>query len=139
MLSRTAEFGQKRTFNKQKGDEVSDRNQNDLRPLRLDEDALVRALLRRVTGGEPLLRQLEGAQVHDMDDGGMGSLKFAGGEHRTLGSCLVEAEYLDSDGIPVSIVLSLDTNGLLYELDMWKVNFAPLQEYPVFECLTIKT
>ena len=99
----------------------------------------MRALLQHVTGGEQLFRQLERAQVCDMDDGGMGSLKFAGGENRTLGSCLVEADYLDRDGIPVSIVLNSDTNGLLYELDMWKVNFAPLQEYPDFERLTIKT
>jgi hypothetical protein len=72
----------------QKGDRVSDQNQNDLRPLRLEEDSLVRALLRHVTGGERLLRQLKRAQVCDMDDGGMGSFAFAGGEYRSLGSCL---------------------------------------------------
>ena len=92
-----------------------------------------------MTGGEQLLCQLERAQVRDMDDGGMGSIKFAGGEHRSLGSCLAKTEYLDRDGVPVSIALNSDTNGLLYELDMWKVNFAPLQEYPDFERLTIKT
>ena len=139
MLDRKAGFGQQRTFHKRKGDAVPDQNQNDLRPLRLEEDSLVRALLRHVTGGEQLLRQLELAQVGDMDDGGMGSLKFAGGVHRTLGSSLVEAEYLDRDGVPVSIVLNSDTNGLLYELDMWKVDFAPLQEYPDSERVTIKT
>jgi hypothetical protein len=99
----------------------------------------VHALIRHVTGGEKLLGQLERAQVRDMDDGGMGSLKFAGGDHRSLGSCLVEAEYLDRDGVPVSIVLNSDTNGLFYELDMWKVDFAPLHEYPDFERVTIKT
>jgi hypothetical protein len=135
----TAEFGQQRTFNKEKGDAVSDQNQNDLRPLRPEEDLLVRALLRHVTGGEQLLRQLERAQVRDMDDGGMGSLAFAGGEHRSLGSCLVEAKYLDRDGVPVSFALNSDNNGLLYELDMWKVDFAPLLEYPDLERVTIKT
>lgn len=118
---------------------MSDQNQNELRHLRLEEDSLVRALLRHVTGGEQLLRQLERAEVRDMDDGGMGSIKFAGREHRSLGSCLAEAEYLDRDGVPVSITLNSDTNGLLFELDMWKVNFAPIQEYPDFERLTIKT
>ena len=118
---------------------MSDQNQNDLRPLRLEEESLVRALLQRVTGGEQLLRQLECAQVRDMDDGGMGSLQFAGDEPRSLGSCLVEAEYLDRDGVPVSIALNVDTNGLLYELDMWKVDFAPLQEYPDLKRVTIKT
>lgn len=118
---------------------MSDQNQNDLRPLRLEEESLVRALLQRVTGGEQLLLQLECAQVRDMDDGGMGSLQFAGGERRSLGSCLVEADYLDRDGVPVSIALNLDTNGLLYELDMWKVDFAPLKEYPDLKRVTIKT
>ena len=99
----------------------------------------MRALLRHVTGGEQLLRQLELARVRDMDDGGMGSLKFAGDESRSLGSCLVEAEFLDRDGVPVSIALNADTYGRLYELDMWKVDFAPLQEYPDFEQVTIKT
>jgi hypothetical protein len=118
---------------------VSDHNQNDLRPIRLEEDSLVRALLRHVTGGEQLLRQLERAQVRDMGDGGMCSLEFTGDELRFLGSCLVEAEFLDRDGVPVSIALNLDTNGLLYELDMWKVDFAPLQEYPDFKRITVKT
>jgi hypothetical protein len=69
-------------------------------------------------GGEQLPRQLERAEVCDMDDGGMGSLEFAGGECWGLGSCLVEAEYLDRDGVPVNLVLNWDTNGLLYELDI---------------------
>jgi hypothetical protein len=99
----------------------------------------VRTLLQHVSGGEQLVCQLERAQVRDIDDGGMGSLKFAGDERRSLGSCLVEADYLDRDGVPVSIALNADTNGLLYELDMWKVDFAPLQEYPDFEHVMIKT
>lgn len=118
---------------------MSDQNQNDLRPLRFEEVSLVRALLQRVTGGEQLLGQLEHANVRDMDDGGMGSFQFAGGEPRAFGSCLVEAEYLDRDGVPVSIALNADTNGMLYELDMWKVDFAPLQEYPDLQRVTIKT
>ena len=118
---------------------MSEQNQTNLRHLRPEEDSLVRALLRHVTGGEQLLHQLECAQVRDMDDGAMGSLEFAAGGHRSLGSCLVEAEYLDRDGAPVSIALNLDTNGLLYELDMWKVDFAPLLEYPDFGRVTIKT
>ncbi len=77
---------------------MSELNQNDLRPMRFEEDSLVRALLRHVTGGEQLLRQLARAQVRDMDDDGTGSLKFEGGEHRSIGSYLVEAEYLDRDG-----------------------------------------
>ena len=117
---------------------VLDQGQNDLRPLRIEEESLIRALLGHVCGAEHLLHQLAGAQVRDMDDGGMGSLEFLRNERRFLGSCLVEAEYVDRDSVPVSIVLNADQNHRLYELDMWKVDFAPLREYPAFERVTIK-
>jgi hypothetical protein len=118
---------------------MSDQNRNGFRPLRVEEDSLVRALLVHARGAEQLLRQLERAEVRDMDDGGMGSLQFAGDERRSVGSCLIEATYLDRDGVPVCIALNADTNGRLYELDMWKVDFAALQEYPTFERVTIRT
>jgi hypothetical protein len=117
---------------------VSDRGQSDLRPLRIEEESLIRALLGHASGGEQLLHQLVGAQVRDMDDGGMSSLEFAGDERRSLGSCLVEAEYVDCDGVLVSITLNADQNHRLYELDMWKVDFGSLREYPAFERITIK-
>ncbi|WP_441295447.1 DUF6984 family protein [Massilia oculi] len=111
---------------------MSDKNQDGLRPLRNEEASLLRALLRHVTDSEQLLRQLEQAQVLDMDDGGMGSLKFAGDESRSLGDCLMKVEYQDRDGVVVSIALNADTGGRLYELDMWRVDFAPIKEYPNF-------
>jgi hypothetical protein len=117
---------------------VSDQIQNGLRLLRSDEDSLIRALLGHVSDGEQLIRQLEGAQVRDTDDGGMGSLEFVGDERRSLGSCLVEAEYFDCDGVLVSIALNVDQDERLYELDMWKVDFSPLREYPDFERVSIK-
>lgn len=118
---------------------MPDQRQNGLRPLRVEEYSLICALLGHVRGGEQLLHQLECAQVGEMDDGGMGSLKFEGKEPRSLGSCLVEAEYVDCDGVLVSIALNADNSGQLYELDMWKVDFAPLREFPAFERVTIKT
>ncbi|MGG7607824.1 DUF6984 family protein [Massilia sp. BKSP1R2A-1] len=118
---------------------MSETDQDRLRPLRNEEDSLVRALLLHVTDSGQLVRQLEQAQVRDMDDGGMGSLKFAGDEPRSLGNCLMKAEYRDRDGILVSIALNADTGGRLYELDIWRMDFAPLQEYPDSERLAIKT
>ena len=52
---------------------------------------------------------------------------------------IVEAEYLDSDGILVSIELTEDSEGNLYELDLWKVDFNPLITYPTFDKVRIKT
>ncbi|MDB5792649.1 MAG: hypothetical protein JWQ80_2673 [Massilia sp.] len=63
--------------------------------------------------------------------------EFAGAR-RPLGKLLVEAEYVDCDGVLVSIALNADQRGRLYELDMWKVDFAALQEFPTFERVTIK-
>lgn len=117
---------------------MSDQNQSGLRPLRVEEDSLVRTLLKQVQTRENLLQQLDSALVREMDDGGMGSLEFAGDESRSLGRCLVEAEYVDYDGVLVSIVLNADQNEQLYELDMWKVDFAPLLEYPATDHLIIK-
>ncbi|MFD2368016.1 DUF6984 family protein [Pseudoduganella sp. GCM10020061] len=116
----------------------SNQDQDDLRPLRIEEESLIRALLGHVSGGEQLLHQLAGAQVRDMDDGGMGGLGFAGNEPRWLGSCLVEAEYVDCDGVSVRIALNADQNRRLYELDIWKLDFAPLLEYPAVERVTVK-
>ena len=120
------------------GSVVSGETESGLRPLRIEEDLLVRALLEQVSANGNLRQQLDNALVRDMADGGMGSFEFAGDKNRTLGRCLVEAEYVDCDGVQVSIVLNADQNGRLYELDMWKVDFAPVQEYPVLDRLTIK-
>lgn len=67
-----------------------------------------------------------------MNDGGMGSLYFYPErvEGRRLGRSLVEASFLDKDGIEVRATVNLDTEGNLLELDLWKVDFLPLQSLP---------
>jgi hypothetical protein len=69
-----------------------------------------------------------------MNDGGMGSLRlFPGGiddTSRSFGRELVLAEFPDTDGVPVSVALNLDAQGSLYELDVWKVDFSPLLQWP---------
>ena len=60
-----------------------------------------------------------------MIDGGIGSIRFVGsGPERHLGEVIAEAEYTDDDGVVVSIALNTDTNGRLYEVDFWKVDFS---------------
>ena len=65
--------------------------------------------------------------VEDMNDGGMGSLRFVGSADRSLGKCIGEAEFDDADGVPVSVALNMDQRGELFELDLWKVDFSPLR------------
>lgn len=43
---------------------------------------------------------------------------------------LVLATFLDNDNIPISVHLSVDSDGELYELDIWKVDFSEINTYP---------
>ena len=101
------------------------------RHLRVEELDLIRALLSRVSGGAELANVLSNSTVSDMADGGMGSIRFVQSPPQAMGKQLVETKYMDSDGVLVSIALNIDTQGRLYELDFWKVDFAPLKKYPI--------
>lgn len=81
--------------------------------------------------------QVDVAMVDDMLDGGMGSLRFSSDKTRSLGAAVAEADYVDTDGVPVSIVVNVDQNGHLFEFDIWKVNFLPLKCYPSPKKITI--
>ncbi len=105
------------------------------RLLRNDERALLRKLL--ASEGE-LLSEIDATTVDDSSDGGMGSLRFCGAEHRSFGRTLAEAEYVDEDGVLVSIAVHSDASGRLFELDFWKVDFSPLKAYPTPERVKIR-
>jgi hypothetical protein len=98
------------------------------RPLRPEESALIRALLAGVYPAEALEGVLMNSRVADMQDGGMGSIRFLGSG--PFGMALVEAQYADTDGVLVSIAVNGDKQGQLFELDFWKVDFSPLKRYP---------
>jgi hypothetical protein len=100
------------------------------RPLRSEESALIRRLLSGVYPTAELERALTQSRVVDMQDGGMGSIRFVRSGPRSFGKALVEARYSDSDGVLVSIAVNADRQGQLFELDFWKVDFSPLIRYP---------
>jgi hypothetical protein len=106
--------------------------------LREEERDLVRSLL----FGSPASTQLENlllvSRVTDMHDGEMGSMRFLQLERRPFGKALAEAQYVDSDGVLVSITLNADDDGQLFELDFWKVDFSPLRRYPKPSDLVVK-
>jgi hypothetical protein len=72
--------------------------------------------------------------VEELKDGGMGSLRFhytdINLDKRQFGKAIVEARYLDKDGIMVSVVVNIDSEGFIYELDVWKVNSSPVKISP---------
>ena len=100
-----------------------------LRPLRREERDLIVSLLSRVHAGKSASVPIE-AQVEDMQDGGMGGIRFAQPDPRIFGRELARGKYLDSDGVLVSITLNADDHGQLFELDFWRVDFSPLKRYP---------
>ena len=100
------------------------------RALRKEEHQLICAMLSDQYTAEATVNMLETSRVADMQDGGMGGIRFVGPEPRTFGKAIAEAQYVDSDRILVSIVINGGSNGPLFELDFWKVDFSPLRRYP---------
>jgi hypothetical protein len=67
--------------------------------------------------------------VEDANDGGMGGILFishVNNADRSIGQKVAETEFLDEDGVLVSVELNLDNNNQLFELDVWKVDYSPL-------------
>ena len=115
------------------------RPDNSLRRLTDAEKGVLSALLQHAPQKN---YDLSDMVVEDMRDGAMGSIRFSTGIHkdkRVIGRSLVEAHYQDSDGVIVSISLNIDSKGQLYELDFWKVDFAPIRQYPKPEQLRFET
>jgi hypothetical protein len=109
------------------------------RRLRKNERDLIVAML----GGKPshaeLVSGLDADNVEDMQDGGMGGIRFFSDDKgRRPVVAIAEAEYTDDDGVLVSIVLNTDAMGALHEIDFWKVDFSPLRRYPLPSDLRIK-
>lgn len=107
---------------------------NPLRGLSSRERAVITTLLQGNPATVPLIDLLDELLVAEMADGGMGSLslvpKGLESTSRSFGKQLVLGEFADSDGIPVSVALNVDSQGRLYELDLWKVDFSPLSNWP---------
>jgi hypothetical protein len=68
--------------------------------------------------------------VQEMPDGGMGSLYICkltkDASDRRFGRRISELLLNDADGVTIIASLNVDRDGDLYELDVWKTNFAPL-------------
>lgn len=78
----------------------------------------------------------ESLRVEPMDDGGMGSLAFSPiSPLRRFGRTASDCLFIDKDGVSVSATLNLDQHGEPLELDMFKVDFSALVEWPSAESL----
>jgi hypothetical protein len=103
------------------------------RLLTLPELSLVIYMLRGKPNADPLLVKLMTTEVEDVEDGGMGSLRFVSDKpDPRLGEKVAEARFLDEDNVAVLVALYLDHEGDLYELDSWKTDYSPLKRIPLF-------
>lgn len=59
----------------------------------------------------------------------MGSISL-GGNVNIYDRDLIQAQYIDTDGTPVVITLTVDQQGKLLDLDFWKEDFSKLIAYP---------
>ena len=102
------------------------------RPMRPAERELVEMLLAGKNVKPGIVSKLSSVLVEDMQDGGMGSIRFLtqGRSTKGFGESIARAEYIDEDGVLVSITINVDQENELYEVDFWKVDFAPLKRYP---------
>jgi uncharacterized protein DUF6984 len=111
-----------------------------IRKLSKDELRVLKKILTQTGVATEFEDQLAAMKVQTMADGGMGSIRFYNGRDRSpldYGEQIAEAAFQDSDGMPVSITLSIDTIGDLFEMDVFKADFSPLIRYPDLADLAI--
>ncbi|QES88569.1 DUF6984 family protein [Rhizosphaericola mali] len=80
-----------------------------------------------------LLNNLSFLNVKDMQDGQMGSIKFIydnNTQKRMFSKQIEEIEFTDKDNIPILVTINIDQFGDLYEVDIWKVDFSQVINYP---------
>lgn len=104
------------------------------RRLRDEEARLIREMAKCALFDrhEGLCGDLERRWVRDLNDGGMGSIRFCDSKQR-FGKVLIDVSYVDDDGMDILIGLILNDEGGLYELDMMKGDSSPLLRFPALE------
>jgi hypothetical protein len=111
-----------------------------MRRLTEQEKAVVVAMVRGSSAEREILSMVDETIVQEMEDGGMGSLRFVRltQSQPRFGRQLREASYRDDDGVSVSITVNLDQDGFLFELDVFKADSSPLRRFPRVSELEIK-
>ena len=99
------------------------------------EKMLIAAMVKDLPIEPTVLSALHDARVEEMNDGGMGSLRFihsVAAGFKGLAQ-VREATFADRDGVSVSITLNVDGDGRLFELDVFKADNSPLRTFPAPE------
>src|SRR5437868_5611610 len=97
------------------------------RKLSTQELSFLKSMLAEREDGAKYISTLAACVVDEMDDGGMGGLRFHSSKpNRKLGIELASTQFQDDDGIDVLATINLDQYGDLFELDIWKTNFTAI-------------
>jgi hypothetical protein len=101
------------------------------RKIKLEECKLLKCLLKDLKTHQ---YETEELKVVEMLDGSMGSLYIVNPsksrEERKMGSSILERQFYDIDDTPISVSINIDTDGNLFELDIWRVDFNPIIKFP---------
>ena len=105
------------------------------RPLSSHERMVIKKMVSATDRADYFIEKIPFYRVENMNDGGMGSLKFinADGKECLVGENLIVASFFDTDGVLVYVFIDLDERGEISELDVWKTDFSPLNSYPETE------
>jgi hypothetical protein len=103
-----------------------------MRKLKKEEIDLIAFLLRDKHEYKQFIDELDNLLVEEMNDGGMGSLRFISKSNKKsiLKDEVSIINLKDADGVPVRFALNLNTNGEIYELDVFKGDFSQLKQFP---------
>ena len=81
-------------------------------------------------------KEYQNMLVQKMNDGGMGSFYIFQdssdiGVKRNFGKQVSEFEFVDDDGVLVSVALNIDNQSKLLEIDVWKTDFSPVINFRI--------
>ena len=99
-----------------------------MRAISQQEEPLIRYLYNKAG----LECDISAIRVQPMIDGGMGSLRIGTcqADDQHFGSCASECSFYDTDEIQVIASLYFDQYGQPFEIDVWKVDYSPLNSLP---------
>lgn len=100
---------------------------NELRKIKEEEIELIKFLL--VKSNLDPNQFIISDMVDEYEGGKMGSIGL-GKVGAVYESDIIQAEYVDLDGVEVIISLTKDTENQILDLDFWKVDFSKLLKYP---------
>jgi len=104
-----------------------------MRSLKNEERNLIVFMLKDIPIYKDFTYELSKSTVQEMDDGGMGSLRFLynDGKTRKFNKEIASISILDTDGVQVNFTINVDESGDIFELDAFKGDFSPLQQFPI--------